>query len=479
MRSALRGAAAAATMAALGLCVLPPLPSCGESFEAPCRVTARVVIDPAARGAIRVGPVAIAEGPNGEVVIVSFALSEEGDAGVGDAGVGDADPLDASGGATSDAGVGAFVAPYAHALVMTAFAERRVEHSFRPPSALRARRGSTGAVGASFTGDGMLFHWQEQTVATSADGVALASNAIVFQRVALDGTESPAIADPELACARCTVDRSFATAGGVTAAIITQLPAPTTKDQTRRTRLFAFAPNGTKLGSVSLDILASAADEGPQGSPPGRLGGGMLGGQASAPAEIPLRLTVQRGLFLVRIGRRAAFFEPPLTPRGPPVYELPTSETELDLDPRSGRIAIVYSAAATIAGDAAPPFPTGGHPDLFYEQRVPGSIHPTASRRVSASFTAIDVRKNGDRVGIVHTAGGEIFFSLVEENGHKLGGDHRVGEGAASSGRSSSDGAGTFDTAITRSLLATPEPGQYVQWLASGDVVREVITCDR
>lgn len=457
-------------MAALGVCLLPPLPSCGESFEAPCRVTARAVIDPAARGATRVGPVAIAEGPNGEVVIVSFALSDERDGGVADAAA-----SDASDDAASDAGVGAFVAPTAHALVLTAFAERRVERSFRPPSALRARRGSTGAVGASFTGDGMLFHWQEQTVATSADGVPLTSNAIVLQRVALDGTESPAIAHPELACARCTVDRSFATAGGVTAAIITQLPDGTTKDQTRRTRLFAFAPDGAMLGAVSLDGLASAADESPQGSPQGSVGGATLGGKA----DIPLRLTVQRGLFLVRIGRRAAFFEPPLTPRGPAFYELPTSETELDLDPRSGRIAIVYSAAATVSGDAAPPFPTGGHPDLVYEQRSPGSNHPAASRRVSASFTAIDVRKNGDRVGIVHTAGGELFFSLVEDDGHKLGGDHRIAEAAASSGRSSTQGAGTFDNAITQSLLATPEPGQYVHWLASGDVVREVITCDR
>ncbi|HSO37945.1 MAG TPA: hypothetical protein VLT33_35700, partial [Labilithrix sp.] len=64
---------------------LRSLPSCGPSFEPPCRVVDHRTIDPAAPAAMREGPVSISEGTDGEIIIVSFASAERLDAGAADA----------------------------------------------------------------------------------------------------------------------------------------------------------------------------------------------------------------------------------------------------------------------------------------------------------------------------------------------------------------------------------------------------------
>ncbi len=434
----------------VALAVAPVLPSCGESFEPPCHVVSRSEVDTADGPAIQIGPVAVTEGSNGETILVSFVRGELVDGGA------------------ADGGAASFEAPRARVIVLDADGVRRSTHDFAPPSALAARRGSTGSVGASFTGDGLLFHWQQQTLTTAPDGVTTSSTAVVLQRVAQDGTEAPAVAHPELVCTLCTLDVSFATTSGTTAVIVTTA-SNSSPGKPPRSALLAFAADGRRIGAVDVTaLLPVRAREVPAGGP--------LGGQ-SLPA---VRLTVQRGLFVARIGQRAALFDATLAPRGGP-YELPTQEAELDVDPVTGDVAVVYSRNELTTADAAKPFAVGGLADLVYERYGATGTRAFAPRRVSASFTAIDVRKNGARTGIVHTTGPETFFSLVEENGTKIGGDHHIATPAAG-GAAPALGAGalvaTFDEGVSRSSLRTPDAAHFVFISSARGVVREVIACE-
>lgn len=444
---------------------LATLPSCGERYEAPCRVTARTVIDPSPTKRPRVGPTSIDEGRDGAIHVVSFLEGEGLDASA---------PAPAEGG-IGDGGIPSFVAPQAYVLVVASNGAQVSGRSFMAPARLRARGGNTAGVGASFTGDAVFFHWREGNVTSAPDGVTETSVSTIVQRVSFEsGIESPPIVLPELACSRCSMQSAFATASGILAAVVSTLPDGTSREKTRRSRLVTFDADGRRA-SLSLDAMVTSASAavGAGGETPVGIGG--LGAQP----DLSIRLTVQRGLFMVRIGRRVAFFDPKtLRTIGRDLYELPTSEAELDLDSATGNLTVVYSAAATAVGDDEPPFATGGLPDLVYEVRGASANQPIASRRISSSFTAIDLRKNDDRVGVVHTTGaGAFYFSLVEENGHKLGGDHPIAAPASASAPSSPRGSGTFDD-VTSSALVVSGPNRWTYWITSGDLIREVITCD-
>jgi hypothetical protein len=429
----LRGAALGAATLVLVIGGVRALPACDRSFEPPCRVVDRKTLTADDATATRAGAPTLTEGANGDVVAVSLLARAAGDGGVVEAG--------------ADGGAATFAAPGALVTVFGADGSVRSSHVFSPPSALRARRGSTAVLAVDYVGDGVFFLWRESSTTTTEAGVATTSMAVVMQHVALDGSEGPRIADPELTCSHCTLGLSTTAAGSMAALLASVTPDPTNAALSKRLLLVGFASDGRRLATLDLGGLTGGdVDASTSG----------LGGVA--PVAITSRLTVQRGLLVARVGRRVALFDASLALRSGP-HDIPTTEAEIDLEPGTDNLVVVYSASAVGGGGGA--LPVGGSPDLVYERRAPGSALPFASRRVSASTTALDLRRAGDRTGVVHLAGDERFFSLVEDDGTKVGGDLSLASAPTAT-----------------SALTVTDANHFVVWSALSAVVREVVACD-
>jgi hypothetical protein len=429
---------AIATSSAIGAVALSALlgavrmlPACGTSFEPPCRVVERRALGAGAAAVLSEGTF----GSEGDVVAVSLVPAAPPDAGAPEGGV-------------TDGGAPSFFAPGALVTVFSAEGALRASHSFAPPSALRARHGSTAAVAVVFTGDGVFFRWTERSITTSSDGVATSRTAIVLQHVGLDGSEGARMDVPELTCSDCAIDVTSAAVGGTVALLASITPDHTMTTSPRRVLLLGLAADGHELGALDLSGLAG---------PERVVDVSTLGGVSGAAAAAPSRIGVQRGLFVARVGEHAAVFDGSLALRSGP-HDIRTPEAEIDVEPATGNLVVVYSASAV--PDATPTAVVGEAPDLIYEWRAPGGRLPFASRRISASTTALDVRRSGGRTGVVHLAYLERFFSLVAEDGTKQGGDLSLGESGSSS------------------LLAPADATHFVAWSASNEVVREVIACD-
>ena len=392
-------------------------------------------------------------GADGDVVAVSLVTPDPSDGGGGVDGGAD--------GGESD-GVARFVASNARVTIFAADGSVRASRTFAPPSGLRGRGGSTDHVAVVYTGDGVFFCWREGAVITKPDGVEVSTVAVVLQHVGLDGAEGPRLADPGLACSQCSIDLTVAAVGGTAALLASVRPAqgPT------QVLLTGFASDGGKL--TTHDLSGQTGPENVVDASSSGLGSAM-------PPPVAARLTVQRGLYVARVGLYASVFDGALASKSGP-HEIRTAEAELDVEPGTGNAAIVYSASALVDVTAA--LPVGGEPDLMYEWRGRGKPRAFAPRRISASTTALDLRINGARTGVVHLAEGGRFFSLVEENGMKIGGDLALASAVTESAAAAAGRASLGSAAGATSTLTAADATHFVVWSASKQVLREVVACD-
>jgi hypothetical protein len=486
------GRRAATIVAVVAIAAAPLLPSCGQSFEAPCKVGDRKPIDDTTLSG-RLGPIAIAEGTNGDVVFTWLRRDErsaDGGADASDAGAGGdaADGGDAGDAGTS--GVPTFVAPAASVLVVARDGAQKSRHTFAPPAALPVRRGGTQDVGVVFVGDAVLFHWIETTVTTLADGTTMMSASLKLQRVAIDGTEGPLVADADLACVQCTMDAVFASAFATAASIVRERPSASSLSSFSKAptpRLVTFASDGRRLASIALQSPqpAPAIDASLDASSAASPG---LGGQGAAQQQLQgsALLDSRDGVFIARLDRTAFVVDPSLARRAGP-YALPTSTTAVDVDLSSGDVALSWigNASGTIGG--ASQTAVGGSPDLFFQSRAASGAPLTSPHRISSSFGQLDVRRNEGRTGVIHSSGDGEWFVLVDGDGKKIGGDHPLSAGQGASidetrrllgfAAATSADVVSLDAHARTRLLATDGPGRWIVWSTTSEVVREAVVC--
>ena len=423
---------------------LPSLSSCGERFDAPCHVVElRVVLDEHMTAG-RSGPLGLSEGDAGEVII--------------------AWPSTASG---------------MSLVVARSDGMARISRTFPAPAALRSRSRSSsdrsGAnvdVGATFTGSGMLFHWTETTSTKNDDGSITFSAALRLQHAGLHGNEGHLVSDPDLACTDCLLATAFVSTGTTTVAIVHEAPASgAATSAATRSRLVSFTPDGRKLASVDVSVLADAQDGPLPGPPPG------VGGPVPARPPVSMALSVRGGFFVARIGATVAVFDVALARRASP-YALPTSAAVFDVDGSSGDLDLAWVSVTAIGDDGAPAF-VGDAPDLLFERRGPSGAPRISSHRIASASGALAVRRNHDRTGVLHAAAGREWFTLVDDSGKKIGGEHPLAarETAAGDGPG---GPGSFATSAPAStrLLIPGDRTRFAVWSAERRVVREEIVCD-
>ena len=471
-----RTAAVALAGVALAMALLPALPSCGDSYEPPCRVTSRDVLLPASETAGRLDAIALSEGKDGAVIALALLpmRGETGDAGeAGDA----SDAHDASD--AGDEPPPAFTAPNVLVAIIDANATSpRLTHTFAPPSALVARRDSTQSIGATFTGDGVLFHWIETATSTAADGTVTTSAAAKRQRVDLEGREAPVAVDPALACTHCTIDTVYASLGASTLAIVRQTPddsAPLSAKAS--TRLVAFDASGKKTGAIDVEPLLGGGTLAGAGGP---ISGGLGTSAIGSPSSFSAKLYVRGGRFVATVGRNVAFFDGSLAVKNGP-FSLPSASAELDTSLGDQDIAWIGTLSA---GDAAAAASVDELPDLLFESRRASGSDRITPVRISASTGVLLVTRNEGRVGILHSVG-TTYFSLVGEDGKKIGGDLALPPTRAASTAGVAQGDDSFgsdnvvgDPATRSRLLSPADRTHFVVFAAGGDVTREVITCD-
>jgi hypothetical protein len=482
----LRGAMVAIAAALVAIAAAPALPSCGDSFEPPCNVAGRkVIVDTAS--AIRLGPIAVAEGQNGDLVFTWLESdTRRADGGAGDAGPSEGPDDGGDGGDGGASGVATFVAPQASVLVVSRDGTEKLRHVFAPPAALAARRGGTGSVGVTFIGDAVLFRWVETTVTTLPEGTQLTSAALKLQRVQLDGTEGPPVADPELACTHCGIVTAFASIGATAAAIVVmirpELSINSALARASTPRLTTFTSEGRRLAAIDLTptepapLVDASASSG-------------VGGLGSAQAQQlgSLTLDVRDGAFVARVGRTSFVVDTSLARRAGP-YTTPTASTALDVDLPSGDITLSWIGAPSGAtAGSSTQTAVGGSPDLFFQTRAASGAPPASPHRISSSFRALDIRRNQGRTGVIHSSGVAEWFVLVDADGKKIGGDHALSAGQGASIDETRQLLGFSAATLTETasldslprtrLLTTDGAGRYVVWSTTSEVVREEVVC--
>jgi hypothetical protein len=236
------------------------------------------------------------------------------------------------------------------------------------------------------------------------------------------------------ACRPCTLAAVYASLGPTTVALV----AETAEGASGTTRLLAFDAQGRQTASVDVSSILGAE-----------------------PSFGSMKLYARSGHLVATLGRRAASFDSALTRLAGP-WSLPAA-AEIDEAPKAIAIGWIGSLDGEVTDGGAAAVAELG--DLLVEAR------PTSrATRVTTSSRVLLVRRDEDRVAVLHGVEGATYFSLVASDGTKRGGDLFLGPMPVA--------LAPVDPA-TRSYLVVPrDRNHFVVWAGEDAVTRETITCD-
>jgi hypothetical protein len=364
-------------VSALSACAIA---SCRAGYEAPCTAAAPKIVLSAPAG----GAVTIDDGAVEGTIVVTLVHPEPPDP---DAGVARVPGLPAS----------------VEVVVFAADQTIASRESFDAPDALRARNGSTGSIGATWNGEGVIFSWVETTTRTAPDGVVTSSAALRAAFVGRGGTKGPVVTPASGTCTACRLLVATAGAGGITAAVLLVLPDGTvTGAATPPPVVVRFASDGT---------IAS------EGTP------SFLGEPRSGLATTSSGVASENGLFFFFDGNRATITDPSLAIMVGPVVIPNGGNAAVDWDPASRELEIGWASNGGPDGGAG----VGVGPDILLQRLASDGTPRTPPERITTGEGVMEMRRRDGRVGTLVTAGGRDHFVLADESGKKIGGDVDVG----------------------------------------------------
>jgi hypothetical protein len=446
--------------AVLAAVVAASAPACSQRYASPCTVGAPVAIDvpgatpsgEAGDGGTSIAPaLVLVDAPGGEIVATTLGTTPARgpDGGAPDGGGPD-------GGAPSGSLGTAPIPSDAEVVVVdaTGVARRSI---FAAPEALAARRGSTTAIGAVWTGAGVVWHWAENAVATQPNGAVDATATSSFAFVGPAGGETSDALHDET-CAGCIFSFASATTSSGALVFYDRVSALSgggvaDPDAARAPRFLAFARDGALAASGLASWLGTS--------------GGQLRVRSAGD-----RVIVTRGTTMWSVDDRAQ-------PIAGPV-RMPAPVGVATFWGAGGDIAMAWASQGTSSLPGYSPVDeTGGsgaagvgaESDILLERlsdgrdgRADGGIHG-AVERVSTGGAAHAITREGEgSYGIVTSSIAGDLFVLADPGGRKIGGDVPLGAAA---------GSGSH-------VLRSPSPRTFVDVSSSGTrLIRRTITCAR
>jgi hypothetical protein len=381
-------------------CTTPGQLGCSR-FTEPCRLSDEVALFSDQQ--LYHQNASLLEGPSGETVLRFVTYAED----VTDAGA----PGEATDAGAVTAGViGATstatpVPRKVDIVIVPGPAGGTLRSTFAAPLALQGRAGSTLDIGVTYTGQGLLFSWVEETTRTEPNGKVHRGAAL--RHAFATGADLPPTTDV-LSCDDCTIRA-----------------APVATKQT--TFLFyAVAELGKKATSTVRRMTPTGEVVSQLPLP------AWLGSQGSVP-----RISTSHGALVVRLaggsyvlGDDLAFAAGPFVPGGGAL-----SFVQGDGEPYAAWLEVPGLTVGTDGGG-----PTFG--DLGFESAsgdvgqnlMLGRFSQGGSvTRLSTASNILGVARDLDTFGVAFASGDREYFALAGAHGEKIGGDVDIGGQLATS----------------------------------------------
>jgi hypothetical protein len=316
---------------------------------------------------------------------------------------------------------------------------------FALPTSLAAWKGNA-PVGATWTGQGVLFDWVEEVDGTLADGKPTVAQTLKLQFVGLNGSVGEVTVPEGGACTMCQMQVLAASVGnGVSLAFG---PSPNTVGSpisTARAGYASVSVDGVLLSSGDITWLSSS------------LAGSLVSLQASG-----------ANLLLVA-GDEVFRVSPSLARLAGPVQLPSPSGDAVCWQEASGEVAFAWTEGFGPDGSTG----VGVDPDLYFEATSAGG--GTGVQRISTGGAVYAVAADGTGdYGVVFAADGQDYFSLVGRTGLKVGGDVDLTPYVTG------DDAGPSNFLLVPEVhrLSAPAPGQFVDlYVANGMLGRRAVSC--
>src|SRR5262249_13900797 len=134
-------------------------------------------------------------------------------------------------------------------------------HTFTAPDALAARRGNVGEAGATWSGDGVVFHWVEATITQAPDGTTSTTTTLKTAFVGNDGRHADVVIPASTTCTACRLAVAFASLGGAVVGVGRVSPdgsQPPSRATPAHTFALRFARDGRLLGEDAPSWLGGS-----------------------------------------------------------------------------------------------------------------------------------------------------------------------------------------------------------------------------
>jgi hypothetical protein len=422
------------------LFALLPFVSCREQYVAPCTISPDVVVAESS------SLTSLVQNEGGTMIMTSYAPR----------------PPDPDAGATPTTTV---LPASADVVVLRADGSIAERHTFAAPDALAARRGNTGDAAATWSGDGVVFHWVDAAITQSPDGTTTTTTTLKTAFVGNDGRRGDVVIPASTTCTACRLSIAFASLGGNVIGVGRVTPdgsQPPSRATPARTFALRFARDGHLLGEEAPPWLGGVPESADAGIP-------------SIVSSGAIAIEVHDGAFAVVSGTSLFIANADLALLAGPIRIPNVIQTELAWDPLAAEVTLASVGTASIL--SATDSRATSSPDVFVQRLGARGEAVTAAARVTTASQVIAVARSGDRIGVLVAESGEAI-AVSDDHGKKLAGDQTLtAQQAPTTGDASAAPAAVGVLGGTHLLSAGDR--RFVRWSSRGTrVIRTELVCD-